>query len=82
MNGTSLMGIRVTIMVMALATLAGCGGSSTAQHDRVAPPPPAPKTDVGQKRAAQDAALGTDQRVETQKRTEGMVSDDAQPRPQ
>jgi hypothetical protein len=63
--------IQLTLLLAALA--AGCGGSSTPQRDPLAPPPPAPNADVGQERAAQDAALATRERTTTQERTDAVA---------
>jgi hypothetical protein len=53
--------------------LCGCGGASTGHRDPVTPPPPIPNADVGQRRAAQDAALATEARSSTQRRTDAAV---------
>jgi hypothetical protein len=73
MNSTTL---AAAILCMGAAAFSGCGGSSTGQRDPVAPPPAVPNADVGQARAAQDAALAAEQRAATQKRTDQAVSRD------
>ena len=76
MTGTNSKSLGLAILCIGATLVSGCGGSSTDQRDPVAPPPAVPNADVGQARAAQDAALAAEQRAATQKRTDQAVSRD------
>ena len=64
--------LAVIVLTLGLG-LGACGGSSTEKRDPVAPPPAVPNADVGQRRAAQDAALAAEERAETQQRSDAAV---------
>ena len=45
------------VLLLAIAMLTSCGGSSNAQRERAQPPAAAPNADIGVDAASRDAAL-------------------------